>query len=162
MPFPGGSQSGDQVFGERCRSSLLPLPCLLLIFLCVQLAHLLRQILMFQNPRKTWLATKPACSLVDDDSLRPQLPPSSPGCPCSPVPGRGWAYPQLATSAHSFDCEQAGRCLSLGLFAGVAIPGSGLLSQVNSLRSCLGHSDPVLTLSNAVCTSLPSPLLASG
>ena len=39
----------------------------------------------------------------------------------------------------------------------VAIPHSGLLSQVSSLRLPLGHSGPVLTLSNAAHTSLPSP-----
>ena len=56
-------------------------------------------------------------------------------------------------------CEQAWQCLSLGLFAGVVIPGSGLLSQVSSLRLPSGHLGPVLTLSNAARTSLPSHLL---
>ena len=56
-------------------------------------------------------------------------------------------------------CEKAWQCLSLWLFAGVTIPGSGLLFQVNSLRLPLGHSGPVLILSNAACTSLPTPLL---
>ena len=56
-------------------------------------------------------------------------------------------------------CEQACRCLSLGLFTRVAIPASGLLSQVSSLGLTLGHSGLVLTLSNAAHTSLPSPLL---
>ena len=56
-------------------------------------------------------------------------------------------------------CEQAWWCLSLGLFAGLAIPGSGLLYQVSSLRLPSGHSGPVLTLSNAACTSFPSPRL---
>ena len=37
-----------------------------------------------------------------------------------------------------------------------AIPQSGLLSQVNSLRLPLGHSGLVLTLSNAAPASLPS------
>ena len=83
-------------------------------------------------------------------------PPSGTGCPCSPVRGRGWAHRQLATSAHSFDCEQARRCLSLGLFAGVAIPRSGLLSQVSSFRLLSGHSGLVLILSNAAHTSLLS------
>ena len=41
----------------------------------------------------------------------------------------------------------------------VAIPQSGLLAQVSSLRLPLGHSGPVLTLSNAAWTSLPSPRL---
>ena len=41
----------------------------------------------------------------------------------------------------------------------VAIPQSGLLSQVSSLRLPSGHSGPALTLSNAARTSLPSHLL---
>ena len=41
----------------------------------------------------------------------------------------------------------------------VAIPQSGLLAQVSSLQLHLGHSGPVLTLSNAALTSLPSPRL---
>ena len=68
VPFSGVSRSGDQVFGEHGHSYLLPLPSLLLSFLGVQWAHLLSWILTIQNPKKTWLATKPACSLVDDDS----------------------------------------------------------------------------------------------
>ena len=59
-------------------------------------------------------------------------------------------------------CEQAWQCLSLWLFAGVTIPGSGLLFQVSSLRLPSGHSGPVLTLSNVPHTSLPSPRLFVG
>ena len=45
----------------------------------------------------------------------------------------------------------------------VAIPLSGLLSQVSSLRLPSKNSGPVLTLSNASHTSLPSPhLLVAG
>ena len=85
---------------------LLPSPSLLLGFLGVQLAHLLRcAVCLFwgadlwlqpsqwmftiQNPKKSWLATKPACSLVDDASLGPRLPSSSSGCPRLPVSGWG-------------------------------------------------------------------------
>ena len=66
MPFPGLSHSGDhdQVFGECGRSYLLLLPSLLLSFLGVQPAYLLRRILTIQNLKKTWLATKPACSIL--------------------------------------------------------------------------------------------------
>ena len=102
VPFPCLSCSVDQVFGERGHPYLLPLPSLLLSFLCVQPAHLLRRILTIQNPKKTWLATKPACSLVDNASLGPRLPPSGSGCTRSPLPGSGWASPQLATYAQSF------------------------------------------------------------
>ena len=44
-------------------------------------------------------------------------------------------------------------------FCRVAIPQSGLLSQVSSLRFPWGHSGLVLTLSNAARSSLPSPHL---
>ena len=48
-------------------------------------------------------------------------------------------------------------------FRMVAIPQSGLLAQVSSLRLPSGHSGPALTLSNAACASLPSPrLLVAG
>ena len=39
----------------------------------------------------------------------------------------------------------------------VAIPQSGLLAQVSSLRLPSGHSGPVLTLNNAAGASLASP-----
>ena len=44
-------------------------------------------------------------------------------------------------------------------FSGIAIPQSGLLSQVSSLRLPSGHSGPVLTLSNAAGASLSGPFL---
>ena len=159
VPFPGPSRSADHVFGERGCCDLSPLPSMPLSFLGVQSAHLLRRILTVQNPKKSWLATKPACSLVDDASLRPRLPPSGPGCPRSPVSGRGWVGPQRLSLLSPLFCEQAWQYLSLGFFPGVAIPGSGLLSQVSSLRLPSGCSGRVLTLSNAAHTSLPSPLL---
>ena len=102
VPFPGPSSSGDQVFGERSRCNLSPPLSLLLGFLGVQLAHLLRQMLTVQNPKKSWLATKPACSLVEDASLGLQLPLSGSGCHRLPVTGVGWASLQRAISAQSF------------------------------------------------------------
>ena len=48
------------------------------------------------------VSNKPACSLVDNASLGPQLPPSGSGCPRLPVSGGGWASLQLAGSAQSF------------------------------------------------------------
>ena len=71
-------------------------------FLGVQPAHLLKWMLTVQNPKKSWLATKPACSLVDDASLGPRLPPFGFGCPLLPVTGGGWASPQPASSPQSF------------------------------------------------------------
>ena len=58
-------------------------------------------------------------------------------------------------------CALAWRCLRA--FRMVAIPQSGLLAQVSSLRLPLGHSGLVLTLSNAAHASLSSPrLLVAG
>ena len=57
------------VFGERGRCDSSPLPSLRLGFLGVQPAHLLRQMLTVQNRKKSYLAKKPACSLVDNVSL---------------------------------------------------------------------------------------------
>ena len=69
-------------------------------------------------------------------------------------------------------CDQVRLCLgtlhrnvlSLSLFyfplsfsLSLAIPQFGLLSHISSLRLSSGHSGPVLTLSNADCTSLFSP-----
>ena len=117
VPFPGLSSSGDQVFGERSCCDLSPPPSLSLGFLGVQPVHLLWWMLTVQNPKKSWLAMKPACSLVDDASLGLQLPPSGSGCPRLPVsvgdgPVRSW----LALVSPLF-CERAWWCLRLGLFA---------------------------------------------
>ena len=87
--LPRSEQLSDQVFGEHGCCDLLPPPSLPLGFLGVQPAHLLRQMLTVQNPKKSWLATNPACSLVDNVSLGPRLPPSCSGCPCLPVTGGG-------------------------------------------------------------------------
>ena len=102
----------------------------LLGFLGVQSAHLLRQMLTVQIPKKSLLAKKPAYSFVDNVSLGLQLPPSGSGC-LSPE-GEGL---QLATSVHPLFCAWAWWCLRLGLaFRMVDIPQSGLLAQIISLR----------------------------
>ena len=53
VPFPGPSSSGDEVFGERSRCDSSRPPSLLLGFLGVQPAHLLRWMLIVQNPKKS-------------------------------------------------------------------------------------------------------------
>ena len=53
VPFPGLSSSGDEVFGECGHCDLSPPLSLMLGFLGVQLAHLLRQMLTVQNPKKS-------------------------------------------------------------------------------------------------------------
>ena len=78
------------VFGERSRCDSSPFPSLLPSFLGVQLAHLLSWMLTVQNPKKSWLATKPACSLVVNVSLGLRCPPSSPsGSGCLSPEGDG-------------------------------------------------------------------------
>ena len=69
------------MFGERGSCDLLPPPSLLPGFLGVLPVHLLRQMSTVENPKKSWLTMKPACSLVDDASLGPQLLPYGSGCP---------------------------------------------------------------------------------
>ena len=53
VPFPGVSSSGDKVFGEHGCCHLSPPLSLPLGFLGVQPAHLLRQMLTVQNPKKS-------------------------------------------------------------------------------------------------------------
>ena len=89
VQFPGLSRSGDQVFGKCGCCNLSPPLSLLFSFLGVQLAPLLRRMSTVQNPKKSWLAMKPACSLVDDASLGLRLPHSSSCCSRLPVSGRG-------------------------------------------------------------------------
>ena len=69
-----------QVFGERGRCDLSPFPSLLFCFLGVQLAPLLRRMVTAQDPKKSQLAKKPACSLVANVSLGLGLPTSGSGC----------------------------------------------------------------------------------
>ena len=71
VPFPGLSSSGDEVFGEHGHCDLSPPPFLPLSFLGVKPVHLFGWMLTIQNPKKSWLAKKPACSLVDKVSLGP-------------------------------------------------------------------------------------------
>ena len=101
VPFPGPSSSGDQVLGERGHPQLkaatyrLPRPCCLVFWVynehifsgvpCVSWGadfwlQPSQRMLTVQNPKKSWLATKPPCNLVDDATLGPRLPPSGSGC----------------------------------------------------------------------------------
>ena len=56
----------------------LPCPCLSVFW--VYNRHTFWWMLTVQNPKKSWLAKKPACSLVDNASLGLRLPPSGSGC----------------------------------------------------------------------------------
>ena len=100
--LPRSKQLRYQVLGKQGCCNLSPLLPLPLGFLDVQPAYLLRRMLTIQNPKKSWLAKKPACSLVDNVSLGPRVPPSHSGCPCLPVTRGGWAGLHPASSAQSF------------------------------------------------------------
>ena len=123
VPLPGLSSSGDQVLGKHGRPSwgcdLSPPLSLPLGFLGVQQACLLLCAVCLlwgaylwvrssgwmstvQNPKESWLATKPACGLVEEASLGLQLATSGSGSPCVPVSGGEWASPQRASSAQFF------------------------------------------------------------
>ena len=100
-------------------------------FLGVQLAHLLRQMMTVQNPKKSSLAKKPACSLVDNVSLGLRLTPSSPsGSGCLSPEGDGL---QPANSVPSFVLCTVLVVSYVRAFHVVAIPQSGLLAQVSSV-----------------------------
>ena len=89
-----------QVFGKCGHCDLSPLQSLLLSFLGVQLAPLLRWMMTVRNPEKSWLAKKPVCSLVVNVSLGLRLPPSGPSSSgCLSPEGDGL---QLANSVPSF------------------------------------------------------------
>ena len=115
VPFTGLSSSGDQLFGERSCCDLSPPTSLPLSFLGVQPVHLLGWMSTVQNPKKSWLATKAACSLVDNCG-RPLLALAALAClsPEGDVPVRS----RLALFSPLF-CEWAWRCLRLGLFGGL-------------------------------------------
>ena len=100
-------------------------------FLGVQLAHLLRQMMTVQNPKKSSLAKKPACSLVDNVSLGLRLPPSGPSSSgCLSPEGDGL---QPANSVPSFVLCTVLVVSYVRAFHVVAIPQSGLLAQVSSV-----------------------------
>ena len=120
------------MFGERGRCDSSPLPCLLLSFLGVPLAPLLRRMVTVQ------LAKKPVCSLVVNVSLGLLLPrsgPSGPGC-MSPE-GDGL---QLANSVLSSVLCTVLVVSYVRAFLLVAITQSGLLAQVSSLWLPSVHS----------------------
>ena len=102
------------------------------------------------------LATKPACSLVDNAYLGPLLPPSGSGC-LSPE-GDGV---QPAYSVPSFVLCAVLVVSYVRAFHMAAIPQSGLLAQVSSLWLPLGHSGPILKKQCSLCL-LAQPPLASG
>ena len=77
---------------------------------------------------------------------------------CLSAAGDGPVRSQLALLSPLF-CEWGWQVSYVRAFCRIAIPQSGLLSQVSSLRLSSGHSGPVLTLSNAASASLPRPRL---
>ena len=111
---------------------------------------------MVQNPKKSWLAEKLACSLVDDASLGPRFPPSNSGCLSLERDGL-----PLAISVPSFVLCEVLAVSYVRAFHMVAIPQSGMLAQVSSLWLHSGHSGPILK--KHCSPRLPAqPPLASG
>ena len=117
---------------------------------------------------------EPAHNLVHNVVSGAEIAPCLPALAVASLPlylwqGDGPACSRLTLlwySLHPLFCEQGRLCLSLvKAFPGkvlslyfvllsLTIPQFGLLSHVSSLRLSSGHSVPVLTLSNAVGTSL--------
>ena len=117
------------MFGERGRCDLSPFPSLQLSSLGVLLAPLLRWMVTVQNPKKSQLAKKLACSLEVFLGLR--LPPSGPSCSgCLSPEGDGQ---QQANSVPSFVLCAVVVVSYVRAFRVVAIPQSGLLAQVSLL-----------------------------
>ena len=84
-----------------------------------------------QDPKKSQLAKKPACSMVGNVSLGLRLPASGPsGSGCLSPEGDGL---QLANSVPSFVLCMVLVVSYVRAFCVVAIPQSGLLAQVSSL-----------------------------
>ena len=141
-------------FGECTHCDLSPFLTLLLSFLRVQLAPLLKQMVTVQNPKKSQLAEKLACRL--EVSLGLRLTPSSPsGSGCLSPEGDGL---QWANSVLSFVLCAVLVVSYVRVFRVVAIPQSGLLAQVSLLQLRLAIPARFLK-STAAHTSLPSPRL---
>ena len=79
VPFPGPSSQVMRCLGSTVAVTYCLLPFLPLSFLGVQLVHLSQADVDHPESQEI-LAKKPACSLVDDASLGPQLPSSGSGC----------------------------------------------------------------------------------
>ena len=85
------------------------------------------------------------------------MPPSGSGCLS---PERDGLQP--ASSVQSVVLCAGLAVSQVRAFHVVVIPQSGLLAQVSSLRLPLGHSGPVLTLSNAAYLPAQPPLASGG
>ena len=116
-----------------------------------------------QNLRKSLVRNwRPVCSVVGDVISGAEFAPFP-----SPLPpasgGDGPVCSQLAllwTCLVPLFCKQLAVCLGHLIFShSFAIPQFKLLSHKSDLRLPSGHSDPVLTLSNAACSSPFCPYL---
>ena len=94
VPFPGPSSSSDQVFGEHslpqlegasyhpphpshqfsgCTTDPDPQVCCVSLLGSYSVLRPSQWMSTVQNPKKSWLAMKPDCSLVEDAYLKPGL-----------------------------------------------------------------------------------------
>ena len=122
---------------------------LMLYFSQLNLVPLVRQMVTVQNPKKSSLGKKPACSLVGKVSPGLWLPPSSPyssGCLSPAGDGLQWAI-----SVPSFVLCTVLAVSYVWAFRVVAIPQSGLVAQVSSFWLCMGCSCPILTKHCSPC-----------
>ena len=119
-----------------------------------------------QNLRRSLIRNwRPVCSVVGDAVLRAEPAPFP-----SPLPpasgGAGLICCRLAlpwTCSDPLFCERLAVCSGRLIFSlSFAVPQFKLVSHKSSLRLSSGHSGPVLTLSNASCSSrfLPHLLVA--
>ena len=101
---------------EVAATYCLPRPCRL-VFLVYNRRTFSGGCLLSRIPRSP-LAKKPACSLIDNASLGPRLPPLAlSALACLSLAGDGLVRSQLALFSPLF-CERAWWCLRLGFFAG--------------------------------------------
>ena len=157
VPFPGLSRSGDQVFGKHGSCNLPPPSSLPIGFLGVQPVHLLRRMLTIQNHKNSWLAMKPACSLVDEASLGhcPILALAALTC-LSPA-GDGPVLSRLALVS-PLSVSRPGGILVYGFSQG-SYPMVWFAISSYFPQIALRAFRPRLILSNAADASLPSPRL---
>ena len=89
----------SQMLGFLGGCGCAPLKCAVCLFWETDLwLQPSRRISTVQNPKNSWLAMEPGCSLVEDASLGPRLPLWGSGGPCLPVSSGGWASLQPASS----------------------------------------------------------------
>ena len=105
-----------------------------------------RRMLTVQNPKESWLAKKPVCSLVDDASLGLRLSPSGSGCPaCLSLAGDGPVHSRLALLSPLFPGGLEGKASVCNAGNLGSIPGSGRSpeKEIATHSSTLAWNNPM-------------------